>query len=158
MFGLINPAEPEDGFYYDMEPTGGRYTQVNLMCNNEYPEGHIQIRNYTISGNNLTIQRPAQEFCVRLVPTPLIGNCTIDVKTTGPGGNVWELSVNLSKFTRDPPYNVSVHRVQPDLSRYNLVYSACNNTMCPSGYDCQGRADGDYLRLQAMDRQPLATL
>jgi hypothetical protein len=77
---------------------------------------------------------------LREVPTPLplTGNCSIDVTTRAPGGNIWELSVNLSKFTRNPPYNVSVLTVPSDLPYYNLVYSACNDTMCPSGYDCQG--------------------
>jgi hypothetical protein len=138
-FSLNDPNNLFQGFSYNFSVQDGRSAQVRLYCDESYPTGHIEIdigrTRLSSDGQTLNLYAIAQEFCPRIIPTPVPNatSCQLDVTQ----GN-YRLRLDLTTYDL---VNASVQRTRPFLTSYDLLYKPCGHIVCPAGCDCGGAED-----------------
>ena len=149
-YDLVSDGDITKGFYYRFEPTGegdGRLVEINVKCDNLYPEGHMMIDPLAteFSGINnkfLKVVAEAKEACIRPYPTvaPVAG-CEISKTVEG-----YTLDLDLHSYTdASNPHKAAVmvknqHTGEVE-GPMDLIYSPCHGMTCPDGCDCEGDED-----------------
>jgi hypothetical protein len=143
---LIDEHDWERGFSinFTSQSSGGvtRRTELTLRCNHDFVRGHIGVdplRSYVDNSSTtehiLHIDGFSRDSCPGMNPSPIPNVTMCHVRQDQSG---YTLELNLMHYQKSDPYNVSVHDAGFEPRHYDLLYSPCGNSHCPSGCDCLG--------------------
>lgn len=155
---LIDDESLFEGIYLKYHhPTSEKTVRINLLCDNNLPEGKIlfQPNEAIVDELNIVVEGYSKEACPKSSPIPIppADQCLFEYNQTG---SDWKAKIDLKTLNVN---NQGWHQRVKNTAmlpqtEFDLYYQPCGAMICPDDADCDGDEDATVWLCEV----PLGTL